>query len=375
MTFFARPNLDNIQFEQQTGSTLTLCGQTQIATATGLMLATGSTGDGVIITASGASIDNQVLTYDSVENVIKLKDPTASGGTGIYTCTSPSTCTVGGLPSGSDIYGSGVTTILECILAPTVDPSVADLFNSLSISPTTTLYEVGSQPTICAVSGFDRGLVNPLYCGTDPNPAGLPSSHVICAFGDTNGVTATTTNLSTYCEFTPIISYPSNYVYSCVNYSAGATPVYRSDGSEMCPVEPAGATLNKTCNITGVYPWFWGTDAVAPDVSTSGCTQCLVDSYSAKICQSNLNVVTVSNFNVTGEYIWITIPAGYTKTCWQGANNVSNNGVIPGGLFPTPTSMGIASPESCWGTITPVGYEIYVSNYATDINYGMTFCN
>ena len=110
-------------------------------------------------------------------------------------------------------------------------------------------------------------------------------------------------------------------------------------------------------------------------MSTSGCSQCLIDSYTCKIVANSIGSITVSNFDVTGEYLWFAIPVGNTKTCWQGANNVSNNGLIPGTLFPTPISMNIVSPESCWGISPLIYYEIYVSNYATDIDYGMTFCN
>jgi hypothetical protein len=38
MGFFARPNIDNIQFKQLAGTTLTLSGTTQIATSGGLEL-------------------------------------------------------------------------------------------------------------------------------------------------------------------------------------------------------------------------------------------------------------------------------------------------------------------------------------------------
>jgi hypothetical protein len=83
--------------------------------------------------------------------------------------------------------------------------------------------------------------------------------------------------------------------------------------------------------------------------------------------------ILVDNFNVSGKYIWFAIPYTSTsKTSWQGCNNPSNNGVIPGGLFPVACCMNIVSPESCWGTIC---YKIYVSNYATSVNYGMAFSN
>ena len=54
MTFFARPNLDDIQFKQLTGSTLTLSGQTRIIETNGLTLSDGA-GSNIVITAKNAS--------------------------------------------------------------------------------------------------------------------------------------------------------------------------------------------------------------------------------------------------------------------------------------------------------------------------------
>ena len=217
MPFFARPDLSDEQFKQLVGSELTLSGQTRIATTSGLTLSDGA-GGYVQITADGAAsgvTTGYVLTYDDsgAEPIIKLMESAASGGSAVYTCSSPTTVCVGGLPEGSPIYGSGVTTILECILVPTVNPSCAAFFNSLSIDPSTPLtYEVGCQITICAISSFDRGFATPQYCGTCCYPAGLPSSHVFNnPFGGAS-VTATTMSLSTYCEFTPVIQYSNNTV-------------------------------------------------------------------------------------------------------------------------------------------------------------------
>ena len=372
MTFFARPNLDNVQFEQLKDSTLTLSGQPQIATTTGLTLTTGSTGSGVILTASGASINNQVLTYDSVENVIKLKDPTASGGTGIYTCDSPSTIEVGGMSACTDIYGCQVNDILQCILVPTVDPVVSAFFNSLSIPPPTT-YEVGCQPTIIATSGFDRGCVLspvPPYCSGSDKLTGLPSSHVICAFGDINGVTATTTNLVTGVTFNPTISYPSNYIYSCVNYSSGATPVYRSDGSVYSATAAAGATSNKTCLISGIYPYYWGKETCA---TRPAVTQDLVTG-GTKVVTTSTGTVTVNFNTVSSEYSWLAIPeVSASKNCWY-VTALSNGPMLTSASdkYPDECILPITSSDGCWSSIN---YKVYMSKAVGAITLPMEFRN
>lgn len=60
-------------------------------------------------------------------------------GSGIYTLTSPTTVTVGGLPSGSAISGLGLDEIIESIVAPYVNPAFASFSNNQ-----TTPVEVGT---------------------------------------------------------------------------------------------------------------------------------------------------------------------------------------------------------------------------------------
>lgn len=140
MTFFSRPNLDNIQFRQDSGSTLDLSGLTRITNVSGLTLSDGDGGN-ILITASGASSSTvgHVLGYDG--NVIKLMPSSASGDT-VYYCTSPTTTTVGGLSAGSNIYGCSLSSILETILVPSVKPTA-----SISLTPSTSSRQFGDLST------------------------------------------------------------------------------------------------------------------------------------------------------------------------------------------------------------------------------------
>src|ERR1035437_6431837 len=129
-----------------------------------------------------------------------------------------------------------------------------------------------------------------------------------------------------------------------------------------------GTICSSPVTICGLYPWFWGNSVSAPTIN-----QTLINGYACKCVASSIGSILVNNFNVSGKYIWFAIPYTSTsKTSWQGCNNPSNNGVIPGGLFPVACCMNIVSPESCWGSTC---YKIYVSNYATSVNYGMAFSN
>jgi len=366
MTFFARPNLSDEQFKQLSGTVLQLSGQTQIATTSGLTLTDGI-GNNIIVTASGASDNFDVLTY--CNGIISLLPPTASGSTGIYTCASPSTCSVGGLSGGTSISGRTISSILEEILVPTLDPTLTNpSLSSFTILPTTLLYEMGTIISVVGTTVFNAGCINPQYTALSDCRSDGVSGYTYINFG------VTTYESSPTKTFGGIINSSSTELSSTICYSGGTQPKDSSGANYDSPLS-AGSTSPATKTICGVYPWFWGTDAVAPDVSTSGCTQCLIDSYTTKCVENSNGSIYVNNFNVSGEYIWFAIPsASIAKTCWQGANNVSNNGIIPGSLFPTGCDSVVDSPHipSCWTTIS---YSFYVSNYATDINYGMTFCN
>jgi len=378
MAFFARPNLDNLQFKQLPGGEpLTLSGQTQIATTSGLTLTDGAGGN-IPITATGAT-QLDVLTYK--DGVISLEPSSASGGQN-YSGATPSSCEVGGMVVDTILTGRTLSSILEEILVPTLDPVLSNpTISSFVIAPTTLLYEVGCSIAIGQTTVLNPGSINPQYTsasscrsnGADYYRYGNKGIYS-CVAAVPPTAPSDSTPFGTIC-----ITSGNNQLSSQIYYLCGVQPKDSSGGDYSTPLV-SGCTAASTKNICGIYPWYWGTDSVAPDVSTSGCTQCLIDSYDGKCIGSSVNNITVDNFNVTGEYIWFAIPTGNTKANWQGANNVSNNGVIPGGLFPVPTSMLITSPDSCWGPTasppTPLqGYEIYVSNYATAINYGMTFSN
>jgi len=384
MAFFARPNLDNTQFKQLTGSTLTLSGQTQIATTSGLTLI-GDGGMYIPIIATGATTDF-VLTYDDTDPlkpVIKLKQSTTSGATTTYPYSGLTTCSVGGLSASTDIYNCQLSCIINCMVSPTLSPTLSNpSISSLYLIPASpTVREVGSTVALCACTDFDPGSITPQYSSA----CSCRSNGTYCYSYDVFGTPCACQTPFPYdfpsncMDFgTLSIALNTNSVAATVYYCCGVQPK-DSSGADYCSPLPSGTTNLCTTGsvaaktLTGVYPWFWGTGTTAPNVSTSGCSQCLINSYTCKCVASSTGTINVTNFGVTGKYIWFATPyASATKTCWQGANNVSNNGVIPGGLFPAPTSWCVDSCSTCWSGVC---YKIYVSNYATDINYGMTFCN
>jgi len=377
MGFFARPRLSNDQFVQHNDDVLTLSGQTQIATTTGLTLTDGVGGYVPIIATGGTEFD--VLTYRGGQ--IILEPSSASGGTTIYTYSGETTCAVGGLGVGQFLVGDELKDIIQCMVSPTLNPTLSDpSISSLYLIPALpTVYEYGTQLALSGCTDFNPGSINPQYSSACSCRSNGAYCYTYDVFGTPCACISTIPAPSNLMPFgTQTINSPSNSISVTVHYCCGTQPKDSSGGNYCTPL-PSGSTNLCTSlsvaqkTLTGVYPWFWGTSTTAPNVSTSGCSQCLINSYTCKCVASSTGNITVTNFNVTGKYLWFATPyASATKTCWQGANNVSNNGIIPGGLFPAPTSWNIDSCSSCWSGVC---YKIYVSNYATNINYGMTFCN
>lgn len=372
MTFFSRPTLENLQFKQLTDSVLTLSGQTQIATISGLTLA-NSLGGNIIITAEGATGSTaygKVLTYDGVSGKIKLM-PSAASGTSIYNppYPSPATVSLGGITPGYVLTGKTISCILGMLLVPTVNPTLVPPTNTFTISPSTTPVEVGTILNITGCSTFNRGSIYPQYSSASAYRSGLPYVHIYNTFGLIPKLSAVTTNLTNSYSFAPYTALSTpNTISACVMYSAGVQPK-NSAGGNYCSALPSGVTtpiISRTIN--GIYPWFYGSGATVPTVNQAlinGARKCLSDSSAD---------ISVTNYNVNGNYIWFAIPSGSTgsigKTKWLGWNSPSNCGTIPGDLFKPEAILAINSPQSCWFGIR---YRFYVSNYPTIISYGMTF--
>jgi len=369
MTFFARPNLDDTQFKQLEGTILTISGQTQIASTSGLTLI-GDIGF-IPIIATGAT-DNYVLTYDSGENVIKLKEATASGGTGVYSYDESSTCTVGGLNAGSCLCNEPISDILQCILVPTLDPNLTNpSISCFTLNPTTLIYEVGTNVNITGTVNFNPGEINPQY---PPTVCDCRSDGTQCYVYQIKGLPAECITNS------PSNSYPFGVVnitdgsndFSAVVCYCGGTQPYDSSGNIYDSPLTEGNTSASQINVCGLYPWYWGIESSGGAASgvnrpTTACIKTLINGGFANKCVDTSNGTLYIEFNSsTDDYLWFATPcASITKTCWyvDALNNAGiGGGVSSGGnLFPDFESVtGIGSTNPVW---SGQEYKVYVSNY------------
>jgi hypothetical protein len=365
MTFFARPNLSDEQFKQLSGTTLTLSGQTKIVNANGLAIADGS-GNTIQISAKGAAI-GRVLTYDAGTNEIKFSAPSSGASTGIYTGLSPSTCTVGGMPAGTSLSGVCITSILQCILVPTLNPTVNPPAFSYSISPINgTCCEVGSSVSITGCLVFNRGCIFPQYCGTSQYRSGLPTIHKYMDISGTTYCCVCTALSGSLLMPSLSIHWGNNTTSGSVCYASGTTNVFNSAGVCICAALPAGVTAVISQVICGLYPYFYGKVASggAPAGGNRPTANLALVTGGTKVVADSTGTISI-NFNSTADdYIWFATPyASVTKTCWyiDALNNAGIGGAVsPGGnLFPNNTPV---SPVSTilWGGQC---YKVYISNY------------
>ena len=369
MPFFARPDLSNEQFKQLPESQLTLSGQTQIATTSGLTLHNNSIGTpylNVVITAEEAdSHVGDVLTYDG-SGKIRLIPPSGAGGDPTY--FSPpykpnASVTLCGIPNGYLLSGKTLSCILETMLVPTLPATVTPPSHvSISINPPATQYEVGCQQVVAVSSVFSQGSIAPYY-GTPPAPSrprsGLATGYNYVAYGATCPIT--TNNPFTLNSRT--MQYGNNTISGRVSYAAGTYAVYDSTGAPTAPALNSGTTtpaLNIT--ITGIYPYFWGKSLGQP---TAG--QALINSGTKVVATSN-NPINIS-FDADGHYLWFAIPTAYStvKTVFLGSNTVTNTEAIPGSTFNAPVAVaGINSPPASINVWSNISYSFYVTKYATN---------
>lgn len=366
--FFARPVLSNLQFKQTQDSVLTLSGETQIATTTGLTLTDG-VGGFIPIQATGAS-NNYVLTYDAAKHVINLKMSTTSGGTSIYDYTGLTTCAVGGLPIDQDLYNDELKDIIHCMVSPTLNPNLTNpTISTFSIIPSTTMYEVGCVSDICGSISFDAGEINPQYSALCDERSNGTLCYMYTAFGVPSTCIIDAPSVLNYSFGTNVINYGSNSISAKVCYCGGVQP-YDSEGTIYDSPLSTGVTNSNTKTITGIYPWFWGIESSGGVASgenrpDSCCIKDIITGGTGnKVIESSTGTI-YADFNSTNDdYLWFATPAdSTTKTVWYVDalnNDVIGGGVSAGGnLFPTHDVVNDVDTV-CW---SGQSYKIYVSNY------------
>lgn len=397
MSFFSRPNLEDIQFRQISGSTLTLEGTTKIASVGGLTLSDGL-GDFIPVAVDRDLIFNPVLThgmvlgYDSTVGRIRLMD--ISGGTGgnIYNGASPASITLGGISEGTQLTGKTVQDILEELLVPAVPATLTPPQITLTTTPTNfaQFYEIGSSLNITSTIGLNRGTIAPVYEQGTGNQLAASGPRV----GDIvdynhGGITAYTGQIAT---FTHYVRPSTNTLTASVSYASGNT-VYNSAGNFQAAAFPAGS-LATSRSFQGIFPYYWGR------ISSSGApsgqnrpTPAEIeerinyvnhsmsnswDGNTFKEVSSSMGTITI-NFNTApDDYLWFAIhDDNPLKTRWVIQEGI-NEGIIGGvgNFFPSPAVVsGVESNVWSQVDVYAESFKVYISNYQSALQLPMQIRN
>lgn len=342
MAFFTRPELADYSFKQLSGSTLTLSGNTKIASGGSLRILSGAT-----LSVHGKKIDatggtpGQVLTLDN-NGTIRLMDSAGSGGTGFYDGESPSNITVGGIPAGTDLTNKTFTELFQQLLITYLAPA----FTSFSVAGQSTTVEVGtilsgSRTFNWATS--NSGNVLPNTITIRDLTAGVDLGNGLANDG------SETLSINAREFFVP------------------GTQQWQAQGTNS-----KSSQFNSSIfTVTAIYPYFWGkvTNPTRPVASNA-----LVNSGN-KVLSSSTGTITINFDSTSDDYIWFAIPAISTsKTVWY--VNALNNGSIggaaspSGNLFPDFDSVSVTTVN--W---TGIEYKVYISNYRTGVNVNMELRN
>jgi len=280
------------------------------------------------------------------------------GDSGTYNLDSPAVCQVGGINIGTVLTGKTAFQLFEEILVPVQYPTLTAPTVAISLSPSTTLYEIGCSISILAITGtFNAGSIAPQYIAVSSCRSNGVSSY--CFIG------TPITGIYPDSNVTKTINVPSYSILSGAQtwsvkacHLVGVQP-FDSKGVAYSTPLSVGETVLDSATITGILPYYWGmSSTINPDaacIANCGCT-----SDGAKVLQN----VTTDPFPITfnsnaNDYIWFALPeCAATKTCWcvNGTNNGTIGGV--GNLFAAPYTCSINSAELCW---SGCNYEIYVS--------------
>jgi hypothetical protein len=264
-------------------------------------------------------------------------DATLTGATSAstsYQGASPSTVTVGGMPSGTNLTGRSFESLFEEILTPFQAPTFSAFNNSIT-NPS----EVG-----VTLSGFTT------FTWSTTNSANI-SANTIGILDITTGTTLLTSGLV-------------NDGNESVNIGTLGNTVPTTFQWQISGLTTQGGTITRNVSKSTIYPYFYGKSGSGTRPSSN---QALINS-GTKVVAASTGSITI-NFGATDEWIWFATPAtSTTKTVWTGTNSPSNTGdiggsVSPGGnLFPVPDTVSIDSPSVLWAGIN---YKIYVSNFVT----------
>jgi len=200
----------------------------------------------------------------------------SGAGSSNYTGTSPTTTTVGGLPAGSDISSHSISSILQSILCPYINPTFSSF--SINVSPTV---EVGTGISLSKTATWNIVLGS----GT-------------VALCDLLDVTAGTTLLTN----TPNDGTQSFTATTITLNTNGATQTWRMVGHNTTP---AGDFNSSNYVVTSRFYRFWDAVSASPTNSVT------IRAYSNSAFHSGASTFTLVTGTSLTKFV-VALPPGVT---------------------------------------------------------------
>jgi len=379
MAFGTKLNLSDSKSEQLSGQTLSLSGNTHIYGQ--FIVNSGATlsilpnhGNGKVLTSDSGGIatwqqpvsGSTGTTWGNITGVLsgqtdlqlalnaKLDITTFNIYTGeTYNLGSPSICPTGGMCAGTTLTGKTAFEILKEILAPELCGTLTSPSVSISLSPSTLLYEIGSSiSTLCVTGTFNQGCINPQYCSTSPKRSGLANCYKFAGCGVVGSYACTTSPVTKCATGYTICASQTWQVCTC--YDVGVQPKGNTGSNFSSPL-PAGCVCSPVCTITGIYPYYFGKSSsgsrpVVDNSLVTGGTKCVLN---AGTCTSVI-------FGAVGEWTWFAIPAACAARAYWCETALSRGTMATGPTdkYPDTCTLNISSGQGCWSTIS---YNVYIS--------------
>jgi len=343
MAFNTKINLNNDKVYQSDGQALTLSGNTVIATVGDLRYQTHPT-----FTGSTQIVDKQYVD--------------AATGSTIYNLGSPAAVTVGGISPNYVLTGKSTNCILQDMLYPELCGTLtAPYMLSLVLAPSTSPLEQGTViSSLSVTANFNQGSISPQYCSASPYRSGAANCY--CFTGaQINGLYACTANAATKTVTAYTVLPGANTWGARTCYDAGQ-PAKSNKNNQFAAGLIAGIASLCENTITGILPYFWGSNAsstITSPIITGG----------TKVVAS-VPASTSIIFNATTQYLWFAVPAGTTAKTkwWVCAANAGDVGGT-GQLWAASCSVGVTSPY--W---SGCAYDVYVTCGVTTTAAGVPMC-
>lgn len=257
----------------------------------------------------------RVVAINNTENGIEYIDAAQT----VYDGASPSTISIGGVPSGYTLTGKSFTQIFQQMLVVYQNPA----FTSFTSPSLTSIIEVGT-----ALSGVKT------FNWVTSNSSNIQSN--------TLQIRDVTSN-------TLIASSLANDGTEDVNIGSigNSVPMSRSWRIEATNTQ-SNNFQSGNITVSSIYP-VWYYKSVSP-IDENIMASAIENNLATKLLVDSSGTITIP-YAANGEFLAVAYPGtSPTKTKWFVTS--LNNGLIPGGVFNAVVTKTTTSPTGLWSSIT-----------------------